>query len=121
MTTKQEIIELIKNDKKSLIHFPEYQDNKEVVLEAVKKNGWNLDYASERLKADKEVVLEAIKQNGFTLYCAADNLKDNEQMVLEATKQSGKNFDFISDRLKNNTNFTLKIKEIIKLYDTQRN
>ncbi|WP_081256141.1 DUF4116 domain-containing protein [Streptobacillus moniliformis] len=37
-------------------------NNKELVLLEVKKNGWSLKYASDRLKDDKEVVLEAVKK-----------------------------------------------------------
>lgn len=36
--------------------------NKEVVLEAVKEDGYALRYASEELQNDKEVVLEAVKK-----------------------------------------------------------
>ena len=37
-------------------------------LEAVKKSGRALEYASEELKSNRAVVLEAVKQNGFG-YC----------------------------------------------------
>ena len=41
--------------------------NKEFVLKAVKETGKLLEYASPRLQDDKEVVLEALKQDGESL------------------------------------------------------
>ena len=32
-------------------------------MEAVKENGYALQYASEKLKDDKDIVLEAVKEN----------------------------------------------------------
>ena len=38
---------------------------REFVLEAVKQNGYALDYAADSLKADREVVLAAVKEYGW--------------------------------------------------------
>ena len=46
-----------------------------MVLEAVKQNGWMLEYASEVLKADKQVVLEAVNECGSALSFASEELK----------------------------------------------
>ena len=54
--------------------------DKEVVLKAVKKNGFSLKYASEELKKDKEVVLEAVKQNGHSLQYASEELKKDKEI-----------------------------------------
>ena len=35
------------------------------MLEAVKQNGYALDYAADSLKADREVVLAAVKEYGW--------------------------------------------------------
>ncbi len=43
-------------------------------MEAVKKIGNALFDASENLKNDKEIVLEAVKKYGFPLKYASDNL-----------------------------------------------
>ncbi len=42
-------------------------NNKEIVLAAVKKTGLALEFASENLKNDKEVVIAAVKQDGNAL------------------------------------------------------
>jgi hypothetical protein len=54
---------------------------KEVVLEAVKKNGDDLGYASEELRNDFDVVLEAVKKNGIALGYASDRLKKNKDII----------------------------------------
>ncbi len=40
---------------------------KEVVLAAVTRHGWALEFASEELKRDKEVILAAVTKNGDAL------------------------------------------------------
>ncbi len=40
------------------------KDNNDIVLTAVKKNGFALISASEKLKNDKNIVLEAVSQDG---------------------------------------------------------
>ena len=47
----------------------------EIVLEAVKNDGYALEYASEELKADTEIVLAAVKNNGMALEYASKKLK----------------------------------------------
>jgi len=37
-------------------YFNEIFSDKEVVMEAVKDDGWSLEYASDRLKSDKEIL-----------------------------------------------------------------
>ena len=37
------------------------------MFEAVKLNGLALEYASDELKQNKEIVLEAVKENGYAL------------------------------------------------------
>ena len=63
--------------------------DKEVILAAVKQNGYALQYADEKLKANKEVILAAVKQDGNTLQYADKKLKTNKEVVLAAVKQSG--------------------------------
>ena len=106
--------------------------NKEVVLAAVKKNGFALRYASDSLKKDKEVVLAAVKnmagalkyadnsfkkdkevvlaavkQNGYALYVADDSLKKDKEVVLAAVKQDDFAFEYADDSLKKDKEFVL--------------
>ena len=65
-------------------------NDKEFVLERVKRDGWDLNwdlkYASEELRNDKEVVLEAVKQNGFALYYASEELRNDKEVMLVPVK-----------------------------------
>jgi CxxC motif-containing protein len=98
-------------------------NDKEVVLEAVKQNGYSLEYASEELKNNKEVVLEAVKQNGYSLHYASEELKNNKEVVLEAIKQNGNSLCYASEELKNNkevvwiSNGYFKLIKSIKTFD----
>lgn len=80
--TKKQIIDAIINDEITFQNILEEQLNdKEVVLELVKKNGLILYYASENLQNDKDVVLEAVKQNGFALIHASKSLQSNKDLL----------------------------------------
>jgi hypothetical protein len=57
-------------------------NNKEVVMEVVKKDGYFLKYASDNMKNDKEVVLEAVMQDINALQFASDELKNNKEFML---------------------------------------
>ena len=61
--------------------------SREIVLEAVKQEGWALLYASDDLKADREIVLAAIQLHvrsaRFVLELASDELKVDPEMKSE--------------------------------------
>ena len=63
--------------------------DKEAVLAAVTKSGWNLKFASKGLKADKDVVLTAVRHRGWTLAFAAPALKGDKEVVLAAVRTDG--------------------------------
>ena len=64
-------------------------------LEAVKKSGWALQFASDALKEDLEIVLEAVKQNGYALEYADESLKKDKDILIEATKENDYVLKFI--------------------------
>ena len=76
------------------------QNNKEVVLAAVKQDGHALPYADKSLKKDKEVVLAAVKQNGIALYYADESLKKDKEVVLSAVIQNGYALEYADESLK---------------------
>ena len=59
------------------------------MMEAVKRNGDALGYASGELKADKKFMKEAVKQDGCAFRDASDELKADREVVMEAVKQNG--------------------------------
>ena len=92
---------------------------KEEVLEAVKKRGYALAYASDIVKLDKEVVLEAVKQNGFALQYASRAMKDDEDVVMAALSQCWEAVEYASNKIKyeiiqNWLKSIIKNKEVIK-------
>ncbi len=86
----------------------ELQNNKMVVLEAVKKRGSNLEFASEELKTDREFVLEAVKKNGWALQFANEQLRGDREVVLEAVRQNGAALQFASEQLRGDREVVLE-------------
>ena len=84
--------------------------HKHAVLAAVKRRGWALESASDRMKDDPDVVLAAVKKNGLALEWAA-SLQNDTEVVLAAVKQRGWALQFASDRLKNDKEVVLAAAE----------
>lgn len=61
--------------------------DKDDVLEAVKEDGYVLEYASDALKGDRDVVLAAVEQCGGALEYASDALKGDREVVTAAMEQ----------------------------------
>ena len=43
------------------------KNNRQLALEAVQLNGYNLEYLNDNFKKDTEIVSAALKQNGYAL------------------------------------------------------
>jgi hypothetical protein len=81
--------------------------DKAIVLAAVKKNGFALQYASPKLKDDTEIVAAAVKQNGLALMYAPKELKGNTDFMIAAVQQNGAALKYAPEELKANTDFML--------------
>jgi general stress protein YciG len=90
-------------------------NDKEVLLEAVKQNGYSLQYASEELKNDKEFILEAAQQNGNSLKYASKEFKNDKEVVLEAVKQYRRSLQYASEELQNDKEVVWLSKGYFKL------
>ena len=128
------VLELIKRGR-SLKWFPEYNDDKEIVLAAVNQYYNDLYYASDKLQKDKDIFMESLQTLGPSyLYDGTrifdytefiehihngelipENLRDDEEVMLQVCRVSSEQdvFKFASDRLKNNRNFMLKALNIL--------
>jgi CxxC motif-containing protein len=82
-------------------------DNKEYVLNIIKKYSWNLKYASKKLRSDKEIVLIAVKKCGWILEYAAEELKADKEVVFAAVKNYGLCLKYASEELKLDKNIVL--------------
>ena len=109
---REGILHAVKNKGTMLSKFEEFQDDEEIVLEAVKNDKSSIIYASSRLKDDKKFVLKAIKIDTYILRFISKRLKDDKEVVLEAIKanKNKNNFilKFISNRLKDNKEIVMK-------------
>jgi hypothetical protein len=85
----------------------ELNNDREVVLEAVKQNGTALCWASEELRSDREIVFEAVKRYGSVLQYASIELRNDREIVLTAVKIFSYSLRFASPLLQND-------KEIVK-------
>ncbi|RYF46300.1 MAG: DUF4116 domain-containing protein [Cytophagaceae bacterium] len=83
--------------------------DRQVVLAAVARQGYDLEYASAELRDDIEVVRCALGKSGSALQHASKRLRDREDIVLLAVQNSrGNAFEYASDRLKQDRDFALK-------------
>ena len=85
----------------------ELQNDKEVVLAAVKQFGYALQYASTNLQSDREVVLAAVTQTGYALQYASTNLKNDREVVLTAVTKEGFSLLFANINLRNDKEIVL--------------
>ena len=61
-------------------------NNREQVLAAVKESGWQIEYASKKLKNDKELVLEAMKTAGGAILFVSKKLQKDKEVIMQAAK-----------------------------------
>jgi hypothetical protein len=89
--------------------------NKEFVLEAVTRNGWDLEYAHNDLKKDREIVLAAVTRYGLVLQFVHDDLRKDREIVLAAAIQNGYSLYFAHEDLKNDEYFLYEVDQIKKI------
>ena len=77
---------------------PRLQNDKQIVLAAVRQNGLALQFASASLQDDKEVVLAAVRQNGFALNSASSKLRQDQEVVLAALQQNNEAYEVASEK-----------------------
>ncbi|MAJ84426.1 MAG: hypothetical protein CMQ71_00385 [Gammaproteobacteria bacterium] len=58
-----------------------YASDEEIVLAAVKQNGWSLQYADNALRDEKEIVVAAVTQDGLAIKFASDSLKKDDELI----------------------------------------
>ena len=106
---------IIKQNCKALYHscIDVYRSDKEIILEAVKQNGYMLQETSEELRSDRIIVLVAVEQNGGALQYASEELKNDIEIVQTALKNCKWDIDYIlknvGKELWNNTEFVSSV------------
>ena len=77
------------------------KSDREIVLQAVQKNGIALEYASKSLQSDREIVLEAIKQNASIFCFNNSSFKSDRDFILEAVEHNENAFKWVEDIVRN--------------------
>lgn len=67
----------------------ESQRDFNTVLEAVRRDGLQLQYASRRLQNNEVIVLSAVRQNGLAVQYASKKRMQSEYIALQAVRQNG--------------------------------
>ena len=84
---KQIFIDALYEERWNLKEYPlDLRSDRDVVLAAVTESGYALQYASEELRADKEVAMEAVKQWGYALSHASEELQNDLELKALAEK-----------------------------------
>lgn len=91
-----------------LKNYPEAQDDEEIVRLAVKKSGYALGYASQRLQNDYETVMTAVKKIGTSLKYASDELRRNPEIIAAAIHSDGRALEFVPEDLQQNRQLVLE-------------
>jgi hypothetical protein len=104
------VLETIRNIPQDLEYAKVFQNDMEVVLEAVKREGDALEYASQELKNNKIIILRAItsKKHKFSTFkYASSELKNDKEFVLQAIKVSRQVFRYCNEILKTDRDILL--------------
>ena len=73
--------EIIRKNGNALSDYPRLQNNKPIVMMAVKQNGMALEYADPALRGDKEVVMTAVLQTGMALRYASPEMRADRDVL----------------------------------------
>ncbi|EFC46815.1 predicted protein [Naegleria gruberi] len=86
--------------------------DRNMLLNALKKNSALFQQIPEELKSDREFILETVKGNGFVLQHVSDTFKDDLEIVTEAVKDNSYSIEYASNRLKQNWRLRKLVKEL---------
>jgi hypothetical protein len=79
-----------------LVEIPSgYENDKTVVLAALKINGLLLEQASNHLKGDFDIVEAAVSQNGCAIEFASNTLKRNKKIINAAVESNGYALEYV--------------------------
>mmetsp|Transcript_8074 Transcript_8074/g.18898 ORF Transcript_8074/g.18898 Transcript_8074/m.18898 type:complete len:229 (-) Transcript_8074:65-751(-) len=80
----------------------------EIVLAAVRQNGWALQFAAECCRRDREIVLAAVSTDGRALQYASEECQRDGAIVLAAVTQDGLSLAFTSESWKRDRELVMK-------------
>ena len=77
-------------------------------MEAVKQNGYSLQYASENMKRNREIAFHAVKNYCFAIEFVHKDLLDDMQIINQALEQSGYVLKYFNPEQKKNKKIVSK-------------
>jgi hypothetical protein len=86
----------------------EFRSNRDIVMQAVIRNGYELQYASSELRNTRAVVAAAVRQNGESIIYASETLREDYDFALLAVKTDGLCIQYMSQELQSILEITLE-------------
>mmetsp|Transcript_7544 Transcript_7544/g.16624 ORF Transcript_7544/g.16624 Transcript_7544/m.16624 type:complete len:336 (-) Transcript_7544:8-1015(-) len=95
-------MEAVSWDGRDLESLSSFQDDRDIVLAAVRQDWRAIEFASERLQHDRHIMLEAVSQRwgGEALQYAPSHLRGDRDLAATAVKQDGQALQYVSDMLR---------------------
>lgn len=84
---RESALETLKKEGYKLRDMPQYMDDKELVLAAVRDYGLSLKHSSPELQADRQIVMAAVKNNGMAIDHASPELQKDKVIMKAANDQ----------------------------------
>jgi len=94
------VLEAVRRNGAILGEVKAFSGDHEVVLAAVRADGSNLRFASDAARADSEIVLAAVRTDGCSLKFASDELRGNREHVFTAARQKKAALKYASPALR---------------------
>lgn len=108
MPNKQSAIDFVQSDGLLFADLSEeWQQDRDVVLAAVRTTGTAYRWVKKPLSLDEEIAVEAMRKNGDALWMAPTEMKDNYHVVLTAIQNKPRAISHASLRLKQNRDIIL--------------
>jgi len=82
--------------------------DREVVLEAVRRETYALEFVGEELRADREFMLEVVRHDGLAFQFASEALRSDRDFALEAVVKIGWALRFATDTLRSDREVVLE-------------
>lgn len=87
---------------------PEWNNDKEIILEAIEENYSAFQFVSQTLKDDKDFTLKAIQKCGLILSYVSNKFIDDKDFILKAIRFNVSFFRYASNKLKKDHDVALE-------------
>jgi hypothetical protein len=102
------VLEAVKSNGYALEFAPRaLQDDFEIVLAAVNHSGGAIEHASSELMSNRDIVLAAAEGDGYALAHVPNHLKTEKSFILHAVEHHGEALEYAADELKNDHEIVL--------------